>query len=237
MIKRGLVFVLLFLFAFTAGAVAATTALKVTVNGVPVTFRTEPKFKKNVLMVPLEDLVKALGIEARWNVGTNTLEITDPRAAKPASAPAQAGTTVQPAQPSAPTPLMGWEEAAEILTEKYGVYAKGDRRMRISWSLDQTSPGDNPVIMAHIAEEEYANFVDLKGPEMLSWFKEASGVVARVFPKKATVALLWQFTYPDYPWDKHDYIDLTLDTQYMVTDIEIWSTIADGSIETMWDQK
>ncbi len=77
--KRLAALVVALLLITAAVAVAATTQMRVEINGQEIEFETPPRFEDNVLMVPLQEVLKALQIEAKWNVGTNTLEITDRR--------------------------------------------------------------------------------------------------------------------------------------------------------------
>lgn len=63
----------------TGSVLAATGVVQVSLNGKPLTFKTAPRMEDNTLMAPLEEIATSLGIGARWNAATNTLELTDNR--------------------------------------------------------------------------------------------------------------------------------------------------------------
>lgn len=241
--KRIAAIILVALLSF-AGVAAAASVMNVSVNGKAVTFKTAPVLQNNVLMVPVDDVTAALGLEAKWNMGTNTLEITDPRQAELDKTKADLAAAqkeladlkakMAPAAPPAP-PAITAENLLAELNKQYGKLTIDGQSLTVVWtgwtasdgtrwfSAQTDISGDVVYLSMRIAHKE---------GEVKAWFEKATGMIAQVYPKNVTAAFVAVDTLSSYPRAKWDSVKLTDDLKYRVTDYILWYS---SDIGVFWD--
>jgi hypothetical protein len=242
-LKRSLIAVLALLLALAGTAYAVSDLMTVSINGKGVVFKSPPKFEDNILMVPLAEVAQSLGIEARWNVGTNTLEVTDQRDATITSLTKQL-TEANAELLKLKSPPVGQPIGAELtknnlvssLNDKYGSLAIGDKTIHVTWSRNPVTGEDDPLFRAELTTPDYITvLMTFSGANVLKWFNDAAGQIALIYPAKSSAVLVYYDIRTSYPTAKYDNVRLTSDYKWSVTDYVIWSFISGGAPSTKWD--
>lgn len=224
----------------TATVVMAAGTMGVTINGKAVTFKTAPEVKNNTLMVPLDELVGALGIEAKWNLNTNTLEITDTRTKRIEELQArvkelESKTQATSPSPATPSGTVTKDNLVKVLQEQFGTFKANGKHLSVTWRRNTATNDSDPLFVAEFGLGNFGTFNNLRGQAMLDWFNGAAKLIAQVYPKKSSAVLLYRVETSSVPTVAWDRIDLNDDFKWEITEYLIWSFIADGVPNTDWD--
>lgn len=241
----GMVAVFLVLFA---GIAAAAGTTKVTVNGKEIAFKTAPSFQNNVLMVPLEEVVAALGIEARWNVGSNTLEIVDKRGEQIAQlqkdldqAKTQlAALQVGQARSAETAPKVTAGTLLDELNKRFATFGSGETQIKVTWTTFTSTDG---VVSFGAMTDGRGDLAYLKlvlagkDSDLKTWFTDAAKLIAQVYPTNSTAALIARDTFSSYPSGHWDDIQYNSGGKWIVTEFIVWAFNDKDGTRVLWDSK